>query len=362
MISRSTCCGVFAGCLLLSCQGDREPVHPVREPITESVYASGIVKSDEQYEVFSNANGLVTQVLVTEGDIVIEGSPLLRLSDTTAKLSEEHARLAADYASMAANRDRLQELQVTIGQASSKLSNDSLLLERQERLWAQHIGTRNELEQRELNYRNSRGNYEAAVLRYTALERQIRLEDRQSHKSWQIARAASRDHVVRSAISGKVYSVLKKKGEMVTVQSPVAIVGDAGRFLLELQVDEFDIARVRTGLSALLTMDSYKGQVFEAVVSKIYPMMNAASKTFSVEATFTRPPPTLYPNLTCEANILVRTVPNGITIPADYLLPGNLVLLPGGKKVAVVTGARDYRRVEVLNGITENDIIVKPTP
>jgi hypothetical protein len=37
-------------------------------------------------------------------------------------------------------------------------------LERQRNLWAQQIGTRNELDQRELNYKNSVTAYDAAKL------------------------------------------------------------------------------------------------------------------------------------------------------------------------------------------------------
>jgi len=347
-------------CLALACKDRREQTYPLRGPITESVYASGIIKSVDQYHVFANASGLVAVVLVTEGDLVKKGDPLMKLSDTTARLSEDYARLTAAYSATSANTDRLRELQVTIEQSHNKLSNDSLLLERQRQLWQQNIGTRNELEQRELNYRNSKGNYHSAVLRYNELQRQINLQEQQTRKSWKIAHATVADLTVRSEVDGKVYSVLKKKGELVTPQTPIAVVGKSNNFLLELQVDEFDIAQIRPGLKVLLTMDSYKGQVFEAQISKIYPMMNAGSKTFSVEALLTKTPPVLYPNLTCEANIIVQEKADALTIPASFLLPGDSVLLPGGKKTGVRVGARDYRKAEILTGITEKDIIIKP--
>lgn len=347
-------------CLALACKGRREQVYPQRGPITESVYASGIIKSVDQYQVFANASGLVTAVYVTEGDLVKRGQPLIRLSDTAARLNEDNARLTAAFSTTAANFDRLRELQVNIEQSRNKLSNDSLLLERQRQLWQQNIGTRNELEQRELNYRISAGNYNSAVLRYNELQRQINLQEQQTRKSWKVAHATVADFTVRSEVDGKVYSVSKKKGELVTPQTAVAIVGKSNDFLLELQVDEFDIAQVQLGQKVLLTMDSYKGQVFEAKISKIYPMMNASSKTFSAEALFTKAPPVLYPNLTCEANIIVQEKTDGLTIPASYLLPGDSVLLPGGKIVGVKVGARDYRQAEILKGITEKDVIIKP--
>lgn len=351
---------LLSACSFACCHGRHEQVHPLRGTVTESVYASGIIKSDEQYQVFANANGLLSELYVTEGDKVKQGDILFRVSDMAVKLNEQNARLAADYASSSANRDRLQELLVAVDQAAIRLSNDSLLLKRQQKLWSQDIGSRNDLEQRELAWRNSRNNYEAALLRYQQLQRQISFQEQQSRKALEIARTASGDYIVKSEVDGKVYSVLKKKGEMVNPQTPVAIIGQAGRFLAELQVDEFDIARVHTGMKTLLTMDSYKGQVFEAVISKIYPLMNSGSKTFTVEAVFTKAPPVLYPNLTCEANIMIREQPDGITIPATFLLPGDSVLLKDGRKIHVTTGARDYRTVEILKGLTDKDIILKP--
>ncbi len=99
--------------LLLSCKRS-ETIRPAEEKITESVYASGIVKSNNQYQVFSTVNGLITQALVTEGDLVKKGDPLFRLKDVTARLTTENARIAADYASVKANSDKLEQLRLDI--------------------------------------------------------------------------------------------------------------------------------------------------------------------------------------------------------------------------------------------------------
>jgi hypothetical protein len=54
-------------------------------------------------------------------------------------------------------------------------------------------------------------------------------------------------------------------------------------------------------------MDSYKGDVFEAHVDKIVPIMVVRSRTFKIEAHFIKAPSKLYPNLTAEANIIIQT-------------------------------------------------------
>jgi hypothetical protein len=43
--------------------------------------------------------------------------------------------------------------------------------------------------------------------------------------------------------------------------------------------------------------------------------MDARSRTFKIEAHFLQVPVKLYPNLTAEANIIIQTKENTITIP-----------------------------------------------
>ncbi|WP_114779161.1 efflux RND transporter periplasmic adaptor subunit [Botryobacter ruber] len=346
--------------LLASCKGEQETTTPTVEPITESVYASGIVKSRNQYQVFSKVNGLVQQVLVDEGDTVKQGEPIIRLVNETSRLSAENARLAAEYAALSANTEKLNELKANIDLAKTKRQHDSLLLVRQRNLWAEQIGTRVELEQKELAYKNSVTAHEAAILRYKDLKKQLNFAARQSQKNLQISRTQVNDFTITSETDGRVYSILKEPGEMVTTQAPVAVIGDADSFMLELQVDEYDIARVKPGQKVLLTLDSYRGQVFEAKVEKINPAMNERSRSFTVEAGFVTSPPALYPNLTTEANIVIQTKEKALTIPRPYLLDGAYVLTEDEEKKKVKTGLKDYEKVEILDGLTKNDVLLKP--
>ncbi|ANE49942.1 efflux RND transporter periplasmic adaptor subunit [Flavisolibacter tropicus] len=346
--------------LLISCKSKQEQTQPTIENITESVYASGIVKSKNQYQVFSTSNGLIKDIMVTEGDLVQKGTPIIRIENETAQLSAENARLAADYTSVSANADKLQELRINIDLTKSKLNNDSLLMVRQHNLWAQGIGSRNELDQRDLVYQNSKTAYEAAVLRYRDLQRQVSFSAQQSQKNLQISNKLASDFTIKSETNGKVYNILKEKGEMVNMQTPIAIIGDATSFLLELQVDEYDIAQIRLGQKVLVTMDSYKGKTFEASISKINPIMNERSRSFTVEATFITAPPSLYPNLTVESNVLIQTKANALTIPRSFLINDSFVMLANKEKIKVTTGLKDYKKVEILKGLAASDFIIKP--
>lgn len=347
--------------ILNACTGKQKTTQPTVEAISESVYASGVVKSQNQYQVFPVVSGVIQQVLVTEGDVVEKGEALMKLDNETARLNTENARIAADYARVSANAEKLNELKQTIALAQSKMENDSLLLARQRNLWTNRIGTRVDLEQRELNYENSVTAYNSAILRYNDLKKQLDFAARQSQKTLQISQTVAEDYTIKSETNGRVYSVLKEEGELVSPQTPVAVVGDADNFILELQVDEYDIARVKLGQKVLLNLDSYKGQVFEGKVYKINPAMNERTRSFTVEANFVTTPPVLYPNLTTEANIIIQTKKETLTIPRDYLVDGGFVITEENERVAVKTGLKDYQKVEILDGLEKDAVLIKPT-
>jgi multidrug efflux pump subunit AcrA (membrane-fusion protein) len=359
MIRLTVSCSL-AFLLFGSCKSKQEKIKPVEEKITESVYASGIVKSDSQYQVFASVSGLVAEILVTEGDIVKKGDALMRLTNTTAQLNTENATIAADYTSVAANTEKLNELKIAIDLAKEKMDNDASLLQRQQNLWTQNIGTRNEVDLRDITHKSSVNAWESAKLHFSEMQKQISFQAKQSQKNLQISKTVAGDYTIRSERNGRVYSILKEKGEMVNTQGLVALVGDASAFTLALQVDEYDIARVKTGQKILLTMDSYKGQAFEAVVEKIYPIMNDRTKSFTVDARFVKQPAALYPNLTCEANIVIQQKEKALLIPRNYLLEGDYILLENKEKKKVTVGLKDYQQVEILSGLTVNDYILKP--
>mgnify|MGYP003856367635 FL=1 len=62
-----------------------------RTDIVESVYASGVLKSQNQYEVFSRAVGVVKSVLVHEGDSIKKGDPLFQIENRSSSLTTENA-------------------------------------------------------------------------------------------------------------------------------------------------------------------------------------------------------------------------------------------------------------------------------
>jgi HlyD family secretion protein len=359
-LMKNQLCLLVLCAITIACNTKVEKTNPLSGKITESVYAAGFVKARNQYQVFSTVSGIVDKIYVTENDPVKKGTPLLLLADQPSRLNRENSDLSAKYADLRTNEDKLTDLRNNIDLASSKYDNDSLTAKRQENLWSQGIGSKLELEQKQLAAQGSAISLESAKIKYDDLKKQLELNDRQAKNNLAISKSRENDYTVKSEVDGKVYFIYPKRGEIISPQTALAIVGDANAFYLQLEVDEYDIVKVKLGQEILITMDSYKNEVFEARVSKIDPMMNERTKTFLVEAEFTKQPPVLYPNLTVEANIVIQTKEKAITIPRNYLVNDSFVIVNKTEKRAVKTGIKDYRRVEIVEGITDQDIIYKP--
>jgi HlyD family secretion protein len=93
-------------------------------------------------------------------------------------------------------------------------------------------------------------------------------------------------------------------------------------------------------------MDSYRGEAFEAIVSKINPLMNEASKSFLVEGHFVNSPPVLYPNLTLEANIVIEVKEDALILPRPYILNDAYVINIEGDTLLSNWDSRIFKKLK----------------
>jgi len=347
---------------VFACKKKQETTFAKRGNITESVYTTGTIKSKDQYQAFAIVSGIVSNVFVAEGDLVKKDQTLISISNQTQKLQQENAALSAAYADFNINKDKIREAETQVELARNKLKSDSLLLVRQKALWQQKIGSQVEYEQRELAFLNARSAYLSAKVKLSELNRQLKLASLQSKKNLRITEQLSNEFTVKSMLDGKVFNLLKLKGEVVGPQTPLAVIGRANEFLLEMQVDEFDIFRISEGLPVVVSMDSYKGKAFDANVSRIVPIMNERNKAFLVEALFVNPPEKLFPNITFEANIVLQTKQNALLVPRRFFVNDSTLVNREGVNIKVRTGLKDFQMAEVLSGLSEQDEIMLPKP
>lgn len=347
--------------LLISCNGKGEKIKPKITSITESVYSSVTIQPDSLYQAFAVVNGIVDENLVEEGEPVQKGDPVVQIINSNPKLNEENAKAALELArqNLSGEGAVLAGLQDEIEAARLKYRDDSINFHRQKKLWSQQIGSKSNYESRKLAYEMSSTNLEQLRNRYARTRSELQTQLRQAENNYRVSRTNATDFTVRSKINGKVYALLKNPGEIVTINQPLASIGSADDFVVEMLVDEVDIVRLKPGQPVLLTLDAYGLRIFKAKLSKIFPEKDERNQTFLVEAIFEEQPRVLYPGLSGEANIIVSQKDSALVIPKNFLVAGNKVKTKNGF-VNIRTGLESIDSVEVVSGLTPEMEIYKP--
>lgn len=254
---------------------------------------------------------------------------------------------------------QLQEIQAQLSTAVEQAKLDSLNYKRQQNLWAQNIGSLSQLEAKKLAAAASKNAVKALQSKLALAQSQLSFNQKQAQNNQGSASKNLSEFDIRSDISGEVYQLLAEKGEWVSPQKPIAIVGNSGDYLIHMEVDEVDIAKIQVGQTAIIALDAYKGLSYKGHVTRIIPIMNAKSQSFEVEAVFDEKPGQLYPGLNAEVNIVINRKEKALLIPLSCIDKNNVVKTKDGD-ITVKTGLRNLEFVEVLEGLTDQSEILMP--
>lgn len=347
--------------MLIGCGKKRESIKPHFENMIEAVYASATIQPDEEYKVNASISGYLEEVKVEEGDLVKKGDLLFVISNKPIQLTEQNAELAYQLMqdSYSGQANVIDEMKLSLSSAQVKMQNDSLNYARFIELDHKNACSKTELDNSKMMYQVSKNNYLGLKKQIARKEIELKNQLTQSKNNLSASSLRTGDYFIRSNIDGKVFQINKEKGEMVSLQEPLAIIGDQNRYSIEMLIDEVDISKVELGQKVLITLEAYKKEVFEAVLTEISPKMDEKNQTFKIKARFTKAPKKLYMGLTGEANIVVKEGVKSLVIPSDYLLPGNMVETESGK-VKVEIGLTNWDFVQIISGIDQNTVVLKP--
>lgn len=346
---------------LLSCSEDRESTKPVYKELVEAVYSSVLIEPKDAYKVNASITGYIDEVLVKEGDVVKAGDVLFVISSKPIQLNEQNAQLNYELLkdTYAGEANVIEEMKLDLKSARLKMQNDSLNFVRFKSLYDKNAVSKFEYDNANLTYEISRNNYSSLKKRIARKEKELKNQINQSRNSLNASALKTADYTIKSNLSGKVFQLFKEKGEYISMQEPLAIIGDEKDFYIKMLIDEVDISKIEIGQKVLVSLEAFKNKVFEAKINKIAPKMDERTQTFEIEAVFTEFPSILYMGLTGEGNIVINEKKKALVIPREYLVSGNKVETENGM-VKVITGLSNWSYIEILSGVEESTLIYKP--
>ena len=172
--------------------------------------------------------------------------------------------------------------------------------------------------------------------------------------------------VLRSPINGIVTARNYDAGDLYAMSAPIYVVEQVKPVKLLVAISEADYTKVKKGDSVEVAADALPGKTFYGKVEKIYPTIDPATRTFTVEVVIENNYATLRPGMFARVTVNFG-VNNSIVIPdmavvkqqgsgerfVYVLNPDNTVTYQ-----KIVLGRRMGSEYEVLEGLTDGAIIV----
>jgi len=142
------------------------------------------------------------------------------------------------------------------------------------------------------------------------------------------------------------------------------------RLIVKAKVDETDIAQIKVGQQAVITLDAYSKQTIDAKVESVAfdAVTTNNVTTYTVEVLPAKTPEFMRSGMTANVNFLVNSRNSVLVVPNAALKSdsdASTVMLKdpnGGGPVAheVELGLNDGRKSEVTQGLTEGDVVLVP--
>jgi cobalt-zinc-cadmium efflux system membrane fusion protein len=315
------------------------------EPVSlEQVVVPGKIEADPARisRVALPAAGRVKRVMVTIGDAVTGGQPVLAVDspDAGAAVSVYHQAQA-----------RLNQAKAAQVKAEADLSRIQDLFENKAVAQKDVVAAETTL----------------AQARADVTQADAALEE--SRKKLQIFGLQpdqfAQDILVQAPVSGKVLEVNIAAGEYRNdTSAPVMTIADLSVVFMTADVPENQIRLIRIGEPVEIALNAYPGEMFKGHVTRIADTLDPQTRTVKVRAELQNPAGRLRPEMFGEIRHSrgLREMP---VVPAGAIIQGdqrNIVYrekAPGVFEVVEVTfGKRGDDRVPILSGIQTGDRIV----
>lgn len=178
-------------------------------------------------------------------------------------------------------------------------------------------------------------------------------------------RQVKRIFTVHAHGGGIVESLMIKTGAFVTPSHVLMTVISLQEMWLKVDVFESQLPMVTLGAKAVIAIDGIGGGDLAGVVDKIYPMLNAQSRTATLRIRVANNDLALRANMFASARIKFQSINQSLMVPRDAVIRSGLnnrVVMALGdgkfKSVAVSLGRENQHWIEITDGLMARDSVV----
>lgn len=348
-----------------------------RGHLVETVVASGHVETPYRVEIGSQVTGTVEEVLVQEGQHVSKGQPLISLESRELKATVVQAQ--GQVAQAEARMRQLDELTLpsakeALAQAKATLLNAQQTYDRTAQLAKDGYATRASLDEAQKTldvaqaqkrsaefqvYTASPGGSDHVMAQTQLNQARANLDTAQSRLGYATI-AAPRD--------GVLITRMVERGTVAQPGKALLVLAPAGEVQLVLQIDERNLGKLALGQKAVASADAYPDRRFAAVVSYINPGVDLSRASVQVKLTVRDPPDYLRQDMTVSVDIEIAARSDALELPVRSVhdltsgQPWVLGIKDGrAVKRTVKAGVRGNSHIEIVDGLSEGDLVIPAT-
>ncbi len=351
----------FSVMAIWGCKGTQQEVSPVRNDITETVFASGQLVANDRYNLTAQSEGYLLSILVSEGTEVASGQLVAEIDNSgiDAAASASQAQLRIAQQNVTEQSPAWQEAKLQLETTDQKMQQEKRQKERYESLYQAQSASRLEMENAQLAYETAKNNWLAAKKRLQQIEQQADWTLAQQQAQAVQQGKASQYNEVKALSAGKVLRLMKRGGDFVRKGDIIAVMASSQQLVAQLNVDENSIKKIKTGQRAHVQLNVDKGKILDGVVTTIYPLYDETTQSFLCDVAFDVPLDFQVIGTRLEANIDIVQRKQVLLIPRSYLSYSNTVQVKGEEEArSVQVGVRSTEWVEIISGLMEQDILI----
>lgn len=293
-------------------------VAPVQSGIFRHFFkVQGVVETDKNAQINAEVAAKIITIKVREGQHVKQGELLLELDSKV--------------------------LMGNIEELKTQLELANTIYERQKSLWDQKMGS-------EIQYLESKSNKESLENRLSTLNSQLDY------------------YKIKSPFNGIVDEIFPKEGESAIPGIPLLRVLNLDKVYLKADISENYLGKIKEGDTSIIRF-SGAGIEIKSRINRIGDFINPNNRTFKVRFDLNNENHRLIPNMLAEVEVMDYNSPvKRIIVPLKliqetpsgeefvYKLGENSA--PHAEKVFVKPGISFKGSIEVLEGLSENDVLI----
>ena len=167
-------------------------------------------------------------------------------------------------------------------------------------------------------------------------------------------------------ISGEVIVSAMQPGQTVSPTDAVLVLSD--RLIIQAQVDETDIGKIKLGQKTMLALDAYPDQSLVGKVDHIYYESKTVNNVtiYNVDILPSKVPEYFRSGMSANISVIQQEKDNVLTLPLDAVKKIKdksvvFVKIAGTEKPdkrEVTAGISDDDNIEIVSGVNENDTVV----